>query len=112
MVKEVERVFFFACLQFSSYDVTVLKEHRTLPATSSENPKRYSRQQNSRKDDLVEMVSPLDSGDWFNPGVYDVKPSTEEEGEDAKEADVCNETENKMNSGKCKCVWFLILPYY
>ena len=77
-----------------------------------ENPKRYSRQQNSRKDDLAEMVSPLDSGDLFTPGVNDVKPSTEEEGEDAKEADVCNETENKMNIGKCQFVRFLILPYY
>ena len=36
MVKEVETVFFFACLQFSSYDITVFKLHRTLPATSSE----------------------------------------------------------------------------
>ena len=56
------------------------------------------------------MVFPLDSGDWFTPGVYDVKPSTEGEGEDAKEVDVCNETENKMNIGKCQFVWFLILP--
>ena len=77
-----------------------------------ENPKRYSRQQNSRKDDLAEMVSPLDSGDWFTPGIYDVKPSMEEEGEDAKEADICNETENKMNIGKCQFVLFFILPYY
>ena len=76
------------------------------------NPKRYSRQQNSRKDDLAKMVSPLDSGDWFTPGVYHVKPSTEEEGKDAKEADVCNETENKINIGKCQLVWFLILRYY
>ena len=76
------------------------------------NPKRYSRQQNSRKDDLAVMVSPLDSGDWFTPGVNDVKMSMEEEGEDAKEADVCNEIENKMNIGKCPFVWFLILPYY
>ena len=49
------------------------------------------------------MVSSLDSGDWFTPGIYDVSPSTEEEGEEAeeaKEADVCNESENKMNSWK------------
>ena len=59
------------------------------------------------------MVSPLDSGDWFTPGVYDVKPSTEDEGEDAKEADVCNEIENKMNIGKCQFVWFIVtkLPH-
>ena len=56
---------------------------------------------------MVEMVSPLDSGDRFTPGVYDVKPSTEQEGEDAKEADVCNETENKMNIGKCQFVLVL-----
>ena len=37
---------------------------------------------------------------WFTPAVYDVKPSTEDEGEDAKEADVCNEIENKMNKWK------------
>ena len=58
------------------------------------------------------MVSPLDSGDLFTPGVNDVKPSTEEEGEDAKEADVFNGTETKMNIGKCQFVRFLILPYY
>ena len=58
------------------------------------------------------MVAPLDSGDWLTPGVYDVKPTTEEVREDAKEADVCNETENKMYIGKCQFVWFLILPHY
>ena len=74
------------------------------------NPKRYSGQQNSRRDDLVEMVSPLDSSDWFTPGIYDINPSMEEEGEDTKESDVCNETENKMNIGKDQFVCFLRLP--
>ena len=32
MVKDVEKVFFFARLQFSIYDVNVLKVHRRLPA--------------------------------------------------------------------------------
>ena len=49
MVKKVETVFFFARLQFSSYDITVLKEHRRLPATSSER-----RVHQHRTDELVE----------------------------------------------------------
>ena len=49
MVKEVETVFFFTYLQFSIYDVTVLKEHRRLPATS-----RERRVHQDRTDKLVE----------------------------------------------------------
>ena len=49
MVKEVETVFFLARLQFSSYDVIVLKDHRILPATSSER-----RVHNHRDDELME----------------------------------------------------------
>ena len=37
MVKDVETVFFFVHLQYSIYDVTVLKVHRRLPATSRQN---------------------------------------------------------------------------
>ena len=44
-------VFLFACLQFSSYDVTVLKEHRRLPATSSDRGVHQH-----RTDELVEDV--------------------------------------------------------
>ena len=49
MVKKAETVFFFARLQFSTYDVTVLKEHRTLPAASIER-----RVHQHRTDELVE----------------------------------------------------------
>ena len=51
MVREVETVFFFACLQFTTYDITVLKEYRRLPATSS-----ARRVHQHRTDELVEDV--------------------------------------------------------
>ena len=51
MVKDVETVFFFARLQFSIYDVSFLKQHRILPATSSE-----IRVHQHRTDKLVEYT--------------------------------------------------------
>ena len=62
-------VFFFACLEFSSYDVIVLKEHRRLPSTSSQR-----RVHQHRTDELVEDVQYV----FFTFGslvlYYDVRP--------------------------------------
>ena len=49
MVKELEMGFFFASLQFSIYNVNVVKVHRRLPATWSE-----KRVHQDRTDELVE----------------------------------------------------------
>ena len=53
-------------------------------------------QQNSNEDDPVEMVGSNAAWDWQGPGVNDVKPSAEEEGEESKEVPVSNRTVSKM----------------
>ena len=54
-------------------------------------------QENSSQDDISEMVSSHAAWDWYSPGVYDVEPSTEGEGEESKEGHACNRIETKIN---------------
>ena len=69
MVKEVETVLFLSCLQFSIYNVTVLKVHRRLPATL-----RETILHEHRTDEMMEDAEYV----FFNIGslvlYYDVGP--------------------------------------